>query len=155
MVKTTDNTKIAPPPYGMDLHDFLQKEWDHMGTTRGAWCREAGIPDSTVHRWGQGIEPDMRSLRLVAEALHRPLVDVLQGAGYLDKKTLHREIPPRETPSVLKALQPPDKGGDPTLSPVVREALLQIYERLTLVESGQARSVRGQVRPRRANRQSD
>jgi hypothetical protein len=97
--------------HGAKLSRYLEKVWEHQSTTRGAWCREHRIPDSTVLRWGIGVEPDMRNYRAVAEALGFTLVQVLEIAG---------EIPPQEKGKAREPAPP-----EPTHVCRVADALAQ------------------------------
>jgi hypothetical protein len=125
--------------HGKRLAEFLASEWASMGITRGTWCRENKIPDSTVMRWARGVEPDMRNLRIVAGALGRPLVDVLLAAGYLHPSDVNgRQVsPPTPRQSVEKAIE-----EDPTLSDAMRELLRSTYNGGRAIESGKAKVVK-------------
>lgn len=110
--------------HGVRLTHFLEKEWDALYTTRGAWCRKVGLADSTVYRWSQGVEPDMRNMVLIAQGLNRKLVDILYAAGYLgeDEYKVRTVTPVRERPSLVDAIR-----TDPSLSTGQREALLAVH----------------------------
>lgn len=141
--------QTEPRDYGRRLHQFLQHEWDVLGVTRGAWCRQSGLPDSTVHRWGTGIEPTMANLRLVAAALHRPLVEVLVAVGYLEPADReHLYVESRQHHRVDRALHPVSQGGDDSISEPEREALRALWEVLKQARSappGRSRRVRRTV----------
>jgi hypothetical protein len=123
--------------HGQRLTSFLQKEWDAAGTTRGAWCREAGLADSTVMRWGQGVEPDMRNLRMVAQGLGRRLVDVLLAAGYLSPDDVGGHVPELSSRIDFETALLIATG----ISDEERAAHLKLREAYQLVESGRASRV--------------
>lgn len=127
--------------HGARLTRFLEKEWDAMHTTRAAWCRKAGLADSTVLRWERGVEPDMRNLQLVADGLDRKLIEVLYHAGYIDEADMRlRTIPaPRERVDLEVAIR-----TDRTLDDTSREALLAIHAALTRspASPGRKRTIR-------------
>lgn len=110
--------------HGVQLTRFLEKEWDALYTTRGAWCRANGLADSTVYRWSQGVEPDLRNMQTVADGLNRRLVDILFAAGYLDESDVRvRTVtPPRERIELEAAIR-----TDPELTDSEREALLAVH----------------------------
>lgn len=124
---------------GPALAAFLQDEWDKLGTTRGAWCREAKIPDTTVIRWLQGAEPDMRNLRMVVDALPgRTLLDLLIVMGTLtEREAKGRTVAPRPTPDIDAAIK-----LDPNLEPLERKALLAFRKAWRDVASGASRGRR-------------
>jgi hypothetical protein len=119
------------------LFAFLEEEWDRMGLKPTAWTRKVGIPDATVLRWRDGIEPDMRSLKRIAEALERPLVDVLLAAEYITPDEVSGYVPQPRSYDLLEAIE-----LDPKLSDGEREALRQVHDAFRLVESGQVRKKR-------------
>lgn len=119
------------------LYRFLESEWDRLGIRPTAWCRQVRIADATVLRWREGVEPDMRSLRRVAEALERPLIDLLLAAEYVTPEQIDgREITDRSF-DLLETIR-----LDPKLSSAEREALRQVHDAFALVESGAKRKVR-------------
>lgn len=81
--------------HGARLTRYLETVWDDLGTTRGAWCRQHRIADSTVMRWSIGVEPDMRNYRAVAAALELPLLDILVIAGEVTLEKGDRPAPPK------------------------------------------------------------
>ena len=96
------------------------------------------MSDATVLRWRDGdAEPDMRTLRRVAEALGRPLIDVLIAAGYVDPEQAGGYAVPIRSYSLLEAIE-----LDRTISDGEREALRQVHDAFALVQSGQRRRVR-------------
>ena len=110
--------------HGPQLVAFLRREWDARGVSCHAWCRQVGLEPSTVSRWAAGGEPKIESLRLVANGLHRPLVDVLHAAGFItDRERAGRSNPPPRPPPGMLAEA---IAHDPSLLPEER----QIY-RLT------------------------
>jgi hypothetical protein len=125
--------------HGKRLAEFLASEWAAKGITRGTWCRENKIPDSTVMRWARGVEPDMRNLRIVAAALDRPLVDVLLAAGYLSPSDVNgRQVsPPTPWQSVDRAIE-----EDPTLSDALRQLLRDSLAGGRLIEARKAKAVK-------------
>ena len=118
--------------HGTRLTRFLQGEWNALGTTRGAWCRSVGIASSTVLRWSQGVEPDLKNLLIVAAGLDRKLVDVLYAAGYIgDEDVQVRTVaPPRERITIEAAIK-----TDVTLSDPERDALLAVHAAFQTVTS--------------------
>lgn len=126
--------------HGVLLTRFLEKEWDALGTTRGSWCRRAGIPDSTVYRWSQGVQPDLDNMVALAEALGRRLTDVLYHAGYIgeDEMRVRTVAPANERPALEDMIR-----TDDALSPPERQALLAVHAAFTRpVAKGAKRSVR-------------
>lgn len=113
--------------HGVLLTRYLEKEWDALYTTRGAWCREHGLPDTTVYRWSQGVEPDIGTMMKIADALGRKLVEVLYHAGYVDESDLRLRTvaPPRERIDVIGAIR-----TDPELTDQQRQALLAVHTAL-------------------------
>ncbi len=118
---------------GPALAAFIQAEADRLGTTRGAWCRMATIPDSTVIRWTQGAEPDMRNLRLVVEALPgRDILDLLVIMGYITAEDIKRgSVTPRPVIDVDLAI-----AKDPTLGAKERKMLKAVREAWAEVATG-------------------
>lgn len=114
-----------PTEAGPKLAAFLQAEADALGTTRGAWCRSARLPDSTVIRWSQGAEPDMRNLLQVVEALPgRDLLDLLVVMEYIDPGAVaKRPVEMRPVIDVDVAI-----AKDPTLGAKERKLLQGVRE---------------------------
>lgn len=110
--------------HGERLTEYLENEWNALGTTRGAWCRTAGLSASTVMRWSQGAEPDLRNLRIVAAGLDRNLVDILFAAGYIDERDarMRRVAPPRPRLDIEVAIK-----TDRSISVAERDALLAVH----------------------------
>lgn len=106
----------------IELYRFIQNECDRMDVRITTWARRHNIADATIIRWRQGVEPDMRSLRRVAEALGRPLWEVLTAAGYIDPEEVGRDVSPREY-DVAEAIR-----LDRRLTPRARELLNQVYD---------------------------
>lgn len=103
-----------------------------MGITRGQWCREVGLSDSTVSRWRTDTEPNLMNMKVVADGLGRPLIDILIAAGYLDPKDVRgRTVTPRVQPDAITAIQ-----SDPTLTEIERDTLLQMLAAMRQVASG-------------------
>jgi hypothetical protein len=121
--------------HALALYAFLEKEWAAMKTGPYAWCREVGIADPTVFRWKQGVEPDMRSLRRVAEALGRPVLEILIAVRYVSVAEANGHVvAPPPSYSVLEALE-----RDQSISDDVREVLRQVYDSVMAIESGAAK----------------
>lgn len=114
--------------HGVLLTRFLEKEWDALYTTRGAWCRKVGVADSTVYRWSQGVEPDIRNMRLVADGLGRKLIDILYAAGYVDdtEVRVRAVTPPRSRASMTDVV-----NTDSALTKDGKEMMLKLYSILT------------------------
>jgi hypothetical protein len=129
----------ADTSHGARLTKYLEQEWAARNTTRGAWCRSVGLAGSTVLRWSQGVEPDLRNLQVVAEGLNRRLVDVLFAAGYIDESDVRvRTVaPPRMRTDVKAAIK-----ADPTLSDPEREALLAVHNAFQTLASTRRRTRR-------------
>lgn len=110
--------------HGVLLTRFLEKEWDALYTTRGAWCRKVGVADSTVYRWSQGVEPDMRNMVEIAHGLGRKLTDILFAAGYIAEDEVKRIVvaPAREKMDLADVIR-----GDASLSAAQRDALLAVH----------------------------
>jgi transcriptional regulator with XRE-family HTH domain len=124
--------------YGMNLTRYLEAEWDGLGTTRGAWCRKVGLADSTVLRWAQGIEPDMKNLRLIAPALGLTLTQVLVICGYETEQNAKVKAPePRTRPTVAEAIE-----LDPTINDDERAALRAMHDALVKARDGRKRTTR-------------
>lgn len=124
--------------HGALVMDFLEHFWLANGLTRRAWCRAAGLPDSSVGRWRDGVEPEIASLKKVARGVQRPLVDLLLIAGYLSPEELAGPTPPEiQTFNVERAIR-----LDPGITEAEREALMAIHRAISAVESGSSRSVR-------------
>jgi len=123
--------------HGQRLTEFLQREWDAAGTTRGAWCREVGLADSTVMRWGQGTDPDFRNLELVAAGLGRRMVDVLLAAGYLTPDEVNGHVPVQSSRLDIDTALRTATG----VSDAERDAHMQLRKAYQLIESGQATRV--------------
>lgn len=134
------NLMSSSQSHGIQLTRYLEKEWDALYTNRGEWCRKHGLADSTVYRWSQGVEPDLRNMQTVAEGLGRRLVEILYHAGYLDDSDLRLRAvtPPRERVDLEAAIR-----TDPELTDSEREALLMVHTafRSPMPKSGK-RSVR-------------
>ena len=132
-----------PSRQAKQLYGWLEDEWAARGITMTAWCREAGISNTTVLRWREGTEPDLRTLRIVADKLERSLVDVLLAAGYIYQDEVDGyEIPTRYY-DIVETIR-----LDPDLSDEEREALRQIHDAFALVESGRKRKVKVRGRTR-------
>lgn len=134
----------TPSKQASALYAFLEKEWDAMKIAPTRWCREAGIADPTVYRWKHGVEPDMKSIRRVAEALGRPVLDVLVAAGYVSSEEANGHIPGPRSYDLREALR-----LDENFSPAIREALAQTLDGMLAIEAGTARKVK--VRAKRGN----
>lgn len=119
--------------HGLALTRFLEAEWAALDTNRARWCREKGLSDSTVLRWGQGgVNIDMRQLQLLAQGLGRPLVDVLLAAHYITPEQVNgRQVAPREPVPAEQAIR-----VDPALSEPLREVLLSTLRAFTAVQRG-------------------
>jgi transcriptional regulator with XRE-family HTH domain len=125
-------------PYAQALYSFLEREWEAMDIRPSAWCRRVGLADATVLRWREGeSEPDMRTIRRVADALERPVIDLLVAMGYVTRREAGGYEPPARTYDLLETIR-----LDPKLTDGEREALRQVYDAIRLVNSGKARKVR-------------
>lgn len=133
-----------PVDYGLNLTRYLEKVWDGLGTTRGAWSRQAGLADSTVLRWSQGVEPNMDNLRMVAEALNLKLTQVLLICGYITPGELKTATvpPPPVRPTVSEAIE-----LDRTITTQEKLALRAMHDLFTQAADGHKRSVRIRSKP--------
>lgn len=77
-------------PHGLALFAYLQAQATAAGMAVTTWCRKIGISDSTAWRWSDGVEPDMRTMRKLAEGLGVPLRDILVAAKYLGREELKK-----------------------------------------------------------------
>lgn len=118
------------------LYRFLETEWDAMDIRPTAWCRSVGLADATVLRWRDGVEPDLRSLRRVAEALGRPLLDLLVASGYVTEEEAGGYVVPPRSYDLLEAIQ-----LDQSISDGEREALRQVHDAFAMVGAGKAKKV--------------
>ncbi len=132
---------------GRALWAFLEAEWRALGTNCTRWCRENGVSDSTVTRWGRFGSDNMQlhQLRLVARGLRRPLTEILLAARLVTPEEVHgRQVVPREAVPTADAI-----AADPALSEHHRDALLGFHQ-LWLDAAGVAAPPRR--RPRRPHR---
>lgn len=147
-VATKTKKKLTDPDNpGEALYSFLEEEWEALGLTRGAWCRKANLPDSTVYRWKSGHLPDMRSLQIVADTLGRPMIEVLLAAGIVNPDEVNGQwIAPRQPVTLDDALR-----GDPMLNGETElvEAIRGIVKAWFAVRNGKTRAVHRKVSARR------
>jgi len=110
-------------PNARALYAFLEREWAAMDIRPTAWCRKVGLADATIFRWrDEGCEPDMHTLKKVADALERPLIDVLIAAEYIPLDEAGGYEVPDRTYDLLEAIR-----LDPELSDGEREAHRQLH----------------------------
>jgi transcriptional regulator with XRE-family HTH domain len=115
-------------PNAKALYAFLEREWAAMGIRPTAWCRRVGIADATILRWrDEGCEPDVATLKRVAAALERPLIDVLIGAEYITPSDAGGYEVPDRTYDIADAIR-----LDPRLSDGQREAYRSMYRAFEL-----------------------
>jgi len=120
--------------HGQELHHFLQREWAAQGTTRGAWCRASGFADTTLVRWSQGTsEPDTRTLRQIADALGKSLIDIMLEAKYITPEEAKDLVFQRADPNLEEAIR-----LDPSLSDAHREAHRKLFQAFRAAEQGTA-----------------
>jgi predicted transcriptional regulator len=115
--------------HGLELWQFLESEWERLGTRPTAWSRQANIPDATMLRWRDGVEPELRNLRRVANALNRPLVEILLAAKYVTPKEVNGQQIMERVYSVPEAI-----ALDPALGPGDRDVLLRVYTALVAAD---------------------
>lgn len=123
--------------YGPSLYAYLSEYWRAHDTNQNAWCdQHPGIQAPTVSRWRTGTEPRLSALRDVADALGRPLLEILVAAGILTPEEAGGYVVPApEVPSIDAAIK-----LDPNLSDLQRRTLRDILKSLRDVESGRAKS---------------
>src|SRR4051812_48970834 len=105
MILRMSNTKGA---HGRALTRWLNQIWESEGTNANKWAREHGFSGPTVHRWGVDTDPTtIDMLRKIADALGRPLLDVLVMGEYItaDEAAGHDVAPIQPPPSVLDAIE--------------------------------------------------
>jgi hypothetical protein len=114
--------------HGVLLTRYLEKQWDARYTNRGTWCRQVGLADSTVLRWGRGAEPDLKQLGIVAEGLSVKLVELLFHAGYIDEDDvkLRSVAPAPQRVPLVDSIR-----TDSTLTPAEKDALLAVHTAFT------------------------
>lgn len=120
------------------LYAFIETEWIKQGLKGPTpWARLNGFSVVTMLNWrDKGGDVDMRMIRQVAEALHRPVIDVLIAAKYVTvDEAGGYEVPEREY-DLLDAIR-----LDTSLSDAEREALRQVHDAFALVSSGRKRKV--------------
>lgn len=125
-----------PSRHALALYAFLRTEWDRLDVLPTIWCRQHGIPDPTVLRWARGVEPDMRSLRRVAEALGRSLLDVLVAGEYLTPDEAAGHVPTPVMVDARKAVQ-----LDPDVDDVLTEAVLSMMDSYEAILEHAARRI--------------
>jgi len=117
-----------PSPNAHALYAWLETEWANMGIKPTAWCRKVGLADATIFRWrDEGCEPDVATLKKVAEALERPLIDILIAANYITPDETGGYKAPERTYDLLETLR-----LDTGLSPHEREAHRHLHDAFAL-----------------------
>lgn len=135
--------------YGPNLYRFLADYWRATGTNQNAWCdAHPGIHAPTVSRWRTGTEPRVAAYRAVADALGRPILDILQIAGVITAdEAKGRAVTPTTAPSIDDALR-----LDDTVPASVREALASMLQATRDVAAGRVVEVTGTGSKRRRTR---
>lgn len=136
-----------PSRHALAIYRFLRQEWDRLDVLPTVWCRQHGIPDPTVLRWGRGIEPDFRSLRRVADALGRSVLDVLVAGEYLTPEEANGHIPSPVMIDARKAIE-----LDDSIDEVLTEAMLSMMDQYELIMAHAARRVESTTGGRRGAR---
>lgn len=77
------SNNASPPEYGPALHRYLEGFWEAEGLSMSAWAIKYGLPPVQISRWGTGQGVGLDSLRRVADAISRPLPDVLLAIGLI------------------------------------------------------------------------
>lgn len=125
-----------PEQWGPNLYAWLDAYWRSHNTNANAWAdAHPGIQGATLSRWRSGTVPSLQAMRLVADAVDRPLVDVLTVAGAIRPGEAGDRPAPvtPEAPSIDVAI-----AQDPTLSPLARQTLGDILAAIRGVEGGGA-----------------
>ena len=131
------STSRAGSAQARALFDFILAECNAQQIALTTWCRGAGIPDPTVLRWREGVEPDMRSLRRVAVALDRSLIDILVAGGWITREEANGHVPQIRSYDLSEAIR-----LDTKISDAEREAHRQLQQAFAMVESGAKKRVR-------------
>lgn len=128
-----------PVDHAKALYAFIEKEWIKQGLKGPTpWARLNGFSVVTMLNWrDKGGDVDMRLIREVAAALHRPVIDVLIAAGYVSVDEAGGYVVPEREYDLLEAIT-----LDPKISDAEREALRQLHDVFAVVSSGQKRRVR-------------
>jgi hypothetical protein len=133
--------------WGPNLHAYLEKWWQRLGTNSNAWSYANGIQGPTVSRWKSGTVPSLQAMLTVANALGVSMFDVLVAAGVVDKRELGREVVEPGPCTVDAALK-----TDPSLTELQRRTLTEMLAAIREVESGETGEVRGRAQSRQRQR---
>lgn len=103
----------------------MQTLWDAEGTTRNAWALTHGMNGATILRW-RDSDPSMETMEQLAQALGRPLIDVLMLAEYVTPDDAGRELPAVLGPQGVQAAI----AADTAISEDGKQILLAMYRQL-------------------------
>lgn len=81
---------------------YVRRQLDRLDWTVADLARAAELPESTVGRWVRGkTVPGIDSARQLAEALRRPLLEVLVAAGLITAEEAKQRTVARHDPADL------------------------------------------------------
>lgn len=132
---------------GILLHRFLKEIWTREDTTRHAWSRKADIPDTTIFRWSEGIEPTLPVLRKVAAACNMSLLRLLVEIKLLDEtdadlRALRREVETERKQNARRKISIEEAIKlDQDISDSERRALSDLHGAFQAVKRNRRRSV--------------
>lgn len=129
--------------YGPSLYAYLDRIWTQQGTNAAAWGRAHGIVSPTLSRWKSGSVPSLQAMQQVADALGKPVADVLVGAGVLHERDLWRGSGEQGPPTLDEAL-----ASDEAYPAEVRARLREILDSMMAVMGGEVSTVRRRKRAR-------
>ena len=126
--------------YGPGLYRYIERHWLAEGSNRNAWCdAHPGMQAPTLVRWSKGTAPDVVWYRRVADALGKPILDVLVGSGVITEGEANGYAvaePSTSYSSFLDAV-----ARDPELTERERETYPEMRAAFAEIASGQAASV--------------
>ncbi len=79
-------TTEAPNERGTGFVEYLEEHLSRNDWTVYQFCERSGLAPSVVFRWRKGFRPNIGNARLMADALHVPLLEVLVKAGQLSQE---------------------------------------------------------------------
>lgn len=109
-----------PAQWGPALYSYLEAHWRAAGTNANAWAgSHPGVEGPTLSRWKSGdATPTLPRMVTIADALGVPLLDVLIGAGIVDRRDVGRDAARPAAPSIDAAIE-----HDPGLTALQRRTL--------------------------------
>lgn len=94
----TDGGGARPDQGNADTSGWVSyfSHWmDERQLSNAALARTTGLNDSAISKWRRGAAaPDVASCRRIAQAIHRPLLEVLVAAGHLSSEEAKLKAPP-------------------------------------------------------------